>query len=55
MNSIIKKWKNCFDSTLEQKYNEKPNWKETGKLVAVLLVITAVKFFYDDRKAYYHD
>ena len=42
MNSIIIKWKNCFDSTLEQKYNEKPNWKETGKLVAVLLVITAV-------------
>ncbi|MDO5808519.1 MAG: sugar ABC transporter permease [Lachnospiraceae bacterium] len=24
-------------------------------LVGVLLVITAVKFFYDDRKAYYHD
>ncbi len=38
----IKKWREYFDSCLEQKYNAKPNWKETGELVALLTVIAAV-------------
>ena len=39
--NLIKKWKEHFDSCLEQKYNAKPNWKETGELVALLTVIAA--------------